>query len=122
MHTRATFLSGMAVGYVLGARAGRERYEQIRRAAQVIWQNPTVQQKVGDVEGKAAETAKSTGHQLQEKAGSAAHSLLDTAKHKVAEVKEHRAPAGSRPATTPTYESTELPGSRAQAGSNGRVD
>jgi hypothetical protein len=30
MHRRTVFVAGLAVGYYLGARAGRERYEQIR--------------------------------------------------------------------------------------------
>jgi hypothetical protein len=30
MHRRTAFVAGLAVGYYLGARAGRERYEQIR--------------------------------------------------------------------------------------------
>lgn len=33
-----------AAGYVLGARAGRERYEQIAQQAQKVWSNPKVQQ------------------------------------------------------------------------------
>lgn len=42
MRYRLTFVVGLAVGYVLGARAGRERYEQIRRGAERIAQNPAV--------------------------------------------------------------------------------
>jgi SLT domain-containing protein len=34
-----------AAGYVLGARAGRERYQQIAEQAQKVWTNPKVQQK-----------------------------------------------------------------------------
>lgn len=34
-----------AVGYVLGTRAGRERYEQIRQAAQKVTNDPRVQAK-----------------------------------------------------------------------------
>ena len=30
MHRRTVFVAGLAVGYYFGARAGRERYEQIR--------------------------------------------------------------------------------------------
>jgi hypothetical protein len=30
MHRQTAFVTGLAVGYYLGARAGRERYEQIR--------------------------------------------------------------------------------------------
>lgn len=42
-----TFLLGAGVGYVLGARAGRERYEQIQSVASRLWNSPTVQQQVG---------------------------------------------------------------------------
>ena len=38
------FALGFAVGYVLGARAGRERYEQIRQWWNRFAGNPTVQQ------------------------------------------------------------------------------
>ena len=30
MHRRTAFVAGLATGYFLGTRAGRERYEQIR--------------------------------------------------------------------------------------------
>lgn len=43
MRYRLTFLSGVAVGYVLGARAGRERYEQLVKTARQISQKPAVQ-------------------------------------------------------------------------------
>ncbi|MFF4408410.1 YtxH domain-containing protein [Streptomyces sp. NPDC001262] len=42
MRYRVTFFAGLAVGYVLGARAGRERYEELRKGAQRIAQNPAV--------------------------------------------------------------------------------
>ena len=38
-------LTAGAAGYVLGARAGRERYEQIKSGAQKLKNNPTVQRK-----------------------------------------------------------------------------
>ena len=37
-------LLGVGVGYVLGSRAGRERYEQIKTQAQKIAGNPKVQE------------------------------------------------------------------------------
>ncbi|AGZ38488.1 hypothetical protein [Actinoplanes friuliensis] len=38
------FATGLAVGYVLGSRAGRERYEQIVAAARKAQDHPTVTQ------------------------------------------------------------------------------
>lgn len=49
MKGRILFVVGLGVGYVLGTRAGRERYEQIRRAAERVWNQPAVQQGVGTV-------------------------------------------------------------------------
>jgi hypothetical protein len=43
MRYKATFVAGLATGYVLGARAGRARYEQIRRLALAMWNRPVVQ-------------------------------------------------------------------------------
>jgi hypothetical protein len=47
-----TFLLGIAVGYVLGSRAGRERYEQIVRTAERVKANPTVQEAAGMVQAQ----------------------------------------------------------------------
>lgn len=43
---KLTFLAGAAVGYVLGARAGRERYEQMKTAAQRVRTNPAMRNTV----------------------------------------------------------------------------
>jgi hypothetical protein len=51
-----------ACGYVLGARAGRERYEQIRDRAQSLWRDPRVQEKTDQaaavIKDKAAPAVK----------------------------------------------------------------
>jgi transcription elongation factor len=59
---KLTFLAGLALGYVLGTRAGRERYEQLRRTAHDLSQTPAVQsatrnakQAAGSAAGKAAD-------------------------------------------------------------------
>ncbi|HEY0487815.1 MAG TPA: hypothetical protein VGD72_16345 [Mycobacteriales bacterium] len=52
--TRAAFLTGLGIGYVLGAKAGRERYEQIQRAFQAVRENPTVQETAGVVQAQAS--------------------------------------------------------------------
>ena len=53
MKGKLLFVSGAAVGYVLGTRAGRKRYEQIKDAAQSVWNTPVVQKGVEQVKGFA---------------------------------------------------------------------
>lgn len=43
---RLVFIAGVGVGYVLGSRAGRQRYEQIKAKAQQAWGRDDVQEKV----------------------------------------------------------------------------
>jgi hypothetical protein len=45
MKGKLAMLAGVGVGYVLGTRAGRERYEQIRQGAQRLWQDPRMAEK-----------------------------------------------------------------------------
>ncbi|MCP2262451.1 hypothetical protein LX15_006188 [Streptoalloteichus tenebrarius] len=49
------FLLGVAAGYVLGARAGRERYEQIVSTYRRFVDHPTVQGLAGIVRAKVSE-------------------------------------------------------------------
>lgn len=55
MIKKAIALSAFAVGYVLGARAGRERYDQIRALVLGIKNDPHVQQLAGEAAGFAKE-------------------------------------------------------------------
>ena len=49
------FLLGAAVGYVLGARAGRERYDQLMRAYHRLVEHPAVQGAAGIARAKVGE-------------------------------------------------------------------
>ena len=55
MRYRVSFVVGFAAGYVLGARAGRERFEQIRKLSQRAAGSPAVQKAAGTVSAKATE-------------------------------------------------------------------
>lgn len=55
MRFRMPFVMGVAVGYVLGSRAGRERYEQIKRTAQRVADNPRVQEAAGVMGAKVSQ-------------------------------------------------------------------
>lgn len=59
MRYRISFVTGFAVGFVVGARAGRERYEQIKKVARKAADNPAVQQAAGAAQAQAAGLAKS---------------------------------------------------------------
>jgi hypothetical protein len=50
---KLSFLVGFGAGYVLGARAGRERYEQIRRAYAHAKDDPRLQSIAGMAQARA---------------------------------------------------------------------
>jgi hypothetical protein len=50
---KLSFLAGFGAGYVLGARAGRERYEQIRRAYHSAKEDPRLQSVAGMMQARA---------------------------------------------------------------------
>lgn len=56
MRGKVGLVIGLAAGYVLGTRAGRERYEQIKAQALKLWNLDPVQRQVAKVEelGKSA--------------------------------------------------------------------
>ncbi|WP_200302432.1 YtxH domain-containing protein [Streptomyces adelaidensis] len=66
MRYRLTFFAGLALGYVLGTRAGRERYEQLKKSARQVAQNPAVRN-----------TAESAAQQGRVFAGKAYHVVSD---------------------------------------------
>jgi hypothetical protein len=50
MRGKLVLLVGVGIGYVLGARAGRERYEDIKAWANRMWNDPRVQRQVHEAE------------------------------------------------------------------------
>lgn len=64
------------IGYVLGTRAGRERYDQIAGLANKVKNDPRVQ----DAAHQAAETAKAQAPVVKDKVSSAASTVADKVK------------------------------------------
>ncbi|WP_394248770.1 YtxH domain-containing protein [Arthrobacter pityocampae] len=62
MKNKLVFAAGMAAGYVLGTRAGRESYEQLKTKAQELWENP----KVKDTVASTTDTLKSKAPEVQD--------------------------------------------------------
>ena len=53
MRGKLMFIGGLAAGFVLGSRAGREKYEEIRANAKKVWEHPTVQEAAGVAQAQA---------------------------------------------------------------------
>lgn len=57
MKGKIGLIVGVGIGYVLGTRAGRERYEQIKEAATKLWETDPVQTQVARVSAFARSSA-----------------------------------------------------------------
>lgn len=69
MRGKLLFVAGAALGYVLGSRAGRARYEQIKTVSGKIWNNGSVQKGVHQAEDfiqdKGPDVAEFVGEQTK---------------------------------------------------------
>jgi len=71
-------LLAFGAGYVVGTRAGQERYQQIKTGAQKVADNPRVQSATESVRSKAGDVASSAAETAKEKVEDA----VEAAKHK----------------------------------------
>jgi hypothetical protein len=83
MRYRVTFLAGLAIGFIVGARAGRERYEQMVKMGRKVVENPTVQRTTRTAGAKAAGLTKAAG----QKAAEQMPKFTETAKNTVSNVR-----------------------------------
>jgi hypothetical protein len=76
---RLAFIAGAAAGYVLGTRAGQQRYEQLKAKAEKVWSSDQVQHRVEVAKQTLAEKAPV----VAEKVGAATRSAGSGLKDKV---------------------------------------
>ena len=107
--SKVGFLVGVGVGYVLGAKAGRRRYQQIKARADKVWQSPTVQHRVND----ATQVVRDKAPELQHKVAAVAKDAGAAVKAKVGgetrPARAGRACARSRTSRGPRFRPSEVP-------------
>jgi len=95
MKGKILLVVGLGIGYVLGTRAGREKYNEIKATAQKLWSDPRVQKGVNDAEDF-----------VKDKAPDVAEFLSDGAKKVVSQVSGSKTtakkPAAESTAAKPT--------------------
>jgi hypothetical protein len=95
MKGKILFLTGLGLGYVLGTRAGRERYEQIKTTVNRLWNDPRLQRQVDTV-----------GAYVKDKAPEVVEFVSDSAKKVASQVTgSKKASAGSAASKTSTAKS-----------------
>lgn len=91
---RPGLMIGMAAGYVLGTKAGRERYQQI----QDLWRKAMRTPQVQTLQSEVRQTAATLTDAVEQKANNAVADVADTLK----ETRE-RVRHGADATTTPTF-------------------
>ncbi len=76
---KVTFVLGLSAGYLLGARDGRARYEQIMRAGQGVKASPVVQEAVGVVQAQAVQLFSAAKSEVSSQPGPGATEQAPTA-------------------------------------------
>ena len=76
MGTKTGLLIGVRIGYVLGARAGRERYDQIRAAAAKVRRFPVVARPLDAAGQKVSDIVRAGGEQVTDKVADAVKERL----------------------------------------------
>jgi hypothetical protein len=90
MRFKSGFLVGLGAGYVLGTKAGQERYQQIVDAASKLRENPGVQRLTGEVnrtvsvgKDRVAETAAAKAEEARQTVASKADEAKEAVASKV---------------------------------------
>jgi hypothetical protein len=115
MKFKSGFLVGFGAGYVLGAKAGEERYQQIADAARSLRENPGVQRLTGEVNKTVAvgkDRVSEAAGRTVEQAGEVAAAQASKAKEAVANVgkkTEEKTEAPVAPASTTSASSGSRP-------------
>jgi hypothetical protein len=115
MKFKSGFLVGLGAGYVLGAKAGEERYQQLVDAAKSLRENPGVQRLTGEVNKTVTvgkDRVSEAASRKVEQAGEAAAAQASKAREAVASVgkkTEEQTETPTPPVTTTSASSGSRP-------------
>lgn len=90
------FLSGLAIGFVIGSRAGRGPYESLERTARQVADDPEVQRRASQAKETATRVAQDTASTVKEKAPEVAASAKGAVAGAADSAKEHAGAAKER--------------------------
>jgi hypothetical protein len=116
---RITFLTGLAAGFVLGARAGRERYEQLKRLSRRVADSPAAQQAAGAVQAQAAGLAQAAKKKVTDELHDRVPKVAGTAKGMAGTAKGKVGTAKGKVGTAKGKVGGHVPGLRHRNGSSG---
>lgn len=95
MKGKILLVVGLGVGYVLGTRAGREKYDKMKAAASAFWNDPRVKAQVDNVE-----------EFVKDKAPEVSEFFADSAKKVVSSVTGSKSTPARKPAAKSTASKT----------------
>jgi hypothetical protein len=95
MKARYGVLAGIGIGYVLGAKAGRARYEQIKERWQAMAESPAVQQVVEPVKEAVEPVLDKVEEMVEGRTGTEDHPTRGLASLSADQMKERLARTGS---------------------------
>jgi cell division septum initiation protein DivIVA len=118
---RATFVVGLAVGFIIGSRAGRERYDQIVKYTRKVAESPQAQRAGQAISAKATDLSKAAGAKAASLSKSAATRAPQVAGDAARKARE-RAKGVSVPKVSVPRVSVPKPGRRSGAHDSTRQD
>lgn len=99
MRGKILFVVGLGVGYVLGTRAGREKYDQLKATVTKFWNDPRVQERVDDVQDFVKDKAPDVAEFVADGAKKVVSQLSGANKTPPAKKPAARKPAASKTST-----------------------
>jgi hypothetical protein len=116
MRGKSGLALGLAIGYLFGTRAGRERYEQLSQSAKRLAENPSLQRLQGELGGLFSASKQRATATIEGTATRVADKAEETSASTPTDDKSGSAPVNN---TAPSARSTSSGGSRSRSSSSG---